>query len=140
MRRRLAARLFQSLIVVIIVTTISFFVIRSAPGDPFSYDSPRVAPSIRAQWRSQFGYDRPLMEQYGRYVMSVAHGQLGYSVGLREPVSTVLAETLPRTLLLSGLALMLSFIVGMAIGVLQAARRGGWFDRISTAALVLFYS
>jgi peptide/nickel transport system permease protein len=140
MRRKLAARLGQSLIVVIIVTTISFFVIRSAPGDPFSYDSPRVTPAIRAQWRAQFGYDRPLVEQYVRYVTSVAHGELGYSVGMHQSVAEVLADTLPRTLLLTSISFALSFFLGMAIGVFQAARRGQWFDRVSSGTLVVFYS
>lgn len=122
------------------MTTISFFVIRLAPGDPFSYENPRISPAIRAQWRAQFGYDRPLAEQYARYVGSVAHGRLGYSVGMRQPVAAVLADALPRTLLLTFLSLALSFALGMAIGVLQAARHGSWFDRTSSGALVLFYS
>ena len=91
MRRLFVARLIQSLIVVLIVTTISFFVIRSAPGDPFSYDSPNVTPAIREHWRAQFGYDRPLLEQFARYVASAAHGQLGYSFQMHEPVSTALS-------------------------------------------------
>lgn len=140
MRRQLVARLGQSLIVVFLVTTISFFVIRLAPGDPFSYEDSRVSPDVRAQWRAQFGYDRPLLEQYVRYVTSVAHGKLGYSVGGHRPVTEVVAETLPRTLLLSGVALSLAFLLGMAIGVLQAARRGGLFDRISSGVLLVFYS
>lgn len=140
MRRRLAARLGQSLIVVMLATTISFFVIRTAPGDPFSYESPLVTPALRAQWRHQFGYDRPLLEQYVRYVTSVAHGELGYSVGRHESVAEALGQTLPRTLLLTGVSLLLSFVLGMGVGVLQAARRGRAFDRVSSAILMFFYS
>ena len=140
MRRQIAARLAQSLVVVFIVTTISFFVIRSAPGDPFSYSGSRITPAIRDQWRAQFGYDRPLPEQYVRYVTSVLHGKLGYSVGLHQAVAEVLATTLPRTLLLAGLALVLSFVLGMIIGALQAARRDSWFDRVTSGVLLVFYS
>jgi peptide/nickel transport system permease protein len=140
MRRQLVARFFQSLIVIFIVTTISFFVIRSAPGDPFSYESSRISPAIREHWRIQFGYDRPLLEQYGHYVGSVLRGQLGYSFGMRQPVSAVLADAVPRTLLLTGLALGLSFAFGIIIGVMQAARRGSWFDRLSSWILLIFYS
>src|SRR5437879_2718226 len=140
MRRQIAARLAQSLVVIFIVTTISFFVIRSAPGDPFSYSGGRITPAIREQWRAQFGYDRPMLEQYVRYVTSVLHGKLGYSVGLHRPVAEVLADAVPRTLLLAGLALGLSFVLGMTIGALQAARRDSWFDRISSGVLLLFYS
>lgn len=140
MRRRIAARLAQSLVVVFIVTTISFFVIRTAPGDPFSYDSPRVTPAIRAQWRAQFGYDRPLPEQYVRYLNSVAHGRLGYSVGLHQTVAEALADALPRTLLLTSVSLGLAFALGMLVGVAQAAQRGRWFDRLSSAFLVICFS
>ncbi len=140
MRRRLLARLGQSVIVVFIVTTIAFFLIHSAPGDPFSYDSGRLTPAIRARWRAEFGYDRPLAVQYGKYLWSVAHGQLGYSTFRSEPVSVVIAEALPRTLALAGLGLLLSLALGVVIGTLQAARRGGWFDRISSAALLFIYS
>lgn len=140
MRRQLAARLFQSLIVVLIVTMISFFVIRSAPGDPFSYESTTITPAVREHWRQQFGYDKPLVEQFGRYVASVAHGDFGYSVQMHEPVSTALVAAVPRTLLLAGVAIGLSFLVGVIIGVLQATHRDGWFDRLSSTVLLLFYS
>ena len=140
MRRLLVARLGQSLIVVFIVTTISFFVIRAAPGDPFSYDSALITPAVREHWRAQFGYDRPLLEQFARYVASAAHGQFGYSFQMREPVSAALAQAVPRTLLLTSVSLGLSFVLGLAVGVVQAVRRDGWFDRISSGVLVFFYS
>jgi peptide/nickel transport system permease protein len=139
-RRQIAARFAQSLIVVLIVTTISFFVIRSAPGDPFSYDAPGVTPAVQSYWRHQFGYDRPIIEQFLRYAASVAHGQLGYSLGRHEPVSEALAETIPRTLLLTGLSLALSFALAIAVGVMQAVKRDGWFDRLSSSLLLFFYS
>lgn len=138
--RRLAARLGQSLIVVVIVTTISFFVIRAAPGDPFSYDGANITQAVREHWRHQFGYDRPLAEQYGRYVVSVLHGELGYSFQYGEPVTAAIRDAVPRTLLLAGLSLALSFAIGIAVGVMQAVRRDGWFDRVSSAVLLVFYS
>lgn len=140
MRRRLVARLWQSLVVVFIVTTISFFLIRAAPGDPFSYEGSDITPAVRAHWRAQFGYDRPLLDQYARYVASVAHGEFGYSVRQHEPVSVVLGETVPRTLLLAGLALILSIVAGVIIGVYQAVHRGAWFDRVSSGVLLTLYS
>ena len=140
MRRQLAARLFKSLIVVLIVTTMSFFLIRFAPGDPFAYDGPNITPAIRAQWRAQYGYDRPLGEQFLRYVTSVAHGELGYSHSQRRPVVEVLAVAIPRTLLLVGVSLVLSFGIGIMLGVVQATRRGQWIDRGVSAVLLFFYS
>lgn len=140
MRRQLVARLWQSLIVVVLVTTISFLIVRLAPGDPFSYESNLITPAIREHWREQFGYNRPVPEQFGRYVVSVLHGQLGYSFAMHEPVADALAQALPRTLLLGGVSLFFSFLLGIAVGVVQAVRRGGWFDRLSSAALLILYS
>lgn len=140
MRRALAARLLQSLIVVLIVTTISFFLIHLAPGDPFSYENARVTPAIRAHWREQFGYDKPLPVQFVRYASSVAHGELGYSQSLHRPVRDVLAEAVPRTVLLAGLSLVLAFAIGIVAGVLQASRRGSRLDKALSGVLLCFYS
>ena len=140
MRRQLAARLGQSLIVVVLVATISFFVIRLAPGDPFSFAGENIPFSVRDHWRHVFGFDKPLLEQFGRYVLAVFRGDFGYSFSRKGDVSSVIADALPRTILLVGLAVFLSFAIGIAAGVLQATRRGSWFDRVSTGVLVFFYS
>ena len=140
MRRQLVARLGQSLIVVVLVATISFFVIHLAPGDPYSYLSEDVPVAVRDHWRQVYGADQPLPEQFRRYVVAVLHGDFGRSFWRKADVAEVIAEALPRTLLLVGLALLLSFVIGMAVGVLQATKRGTWFDRLTTNVLVFFYS
>ena len=140
MRRAFVARLWQSLIVVAVVTTISFALIRVAPGDPFSYENSRIGPAIRDQLRAQRGWDRPLPEQFVRYVWGFLHGPFGYSVSRHAYVTDLLAAAIPRTLAIAGLSLALSVLVGVAVGVLQAARRNGWFDRLSSNILLVFYS
>jgi len=139
-RRHIVARLGQSLIVVFIVATISFVVIRTAPGDPFSYDSSLVTPAIRQYWREHYGYNRPLAEQFVRYIGNVARGDFGYSFSMRATVSQVLLEAIPRTLLLVGVALGISVVLGTLVGVVQATRRNSWFDRITSGVLMTFYS
>lgn len=128
------------MIVVAVVTTISFFIVHAAPGDPFAYDNPLITPTVRAQLRAERGYDKPISEQFVRYVANAARGHLGYSVTRQQYVSRALAEAIPRTLALTGLALGLSLVLGVIVGVAQAARRGGWFDRISSGTLLVFYS
>lgn len=140
MRRLLAGRLAQSLLVVLCVTTLSFWIVRLAPGDPFSYESSTITPAIRAHWRAQFGYDRPVGQQFVRYLESVAHGQFGYAWSLHEPVSRALLDAIPRTLLLVGSSLALSLVVGICVGVAQARRPGGVMDRVVSAVLVFFFS
>ena len=141
MRRYLAARLIQALIVVFLVTTISFFLIRLAPGDPFSFVGDfTMNDAVRNQLRAQFGYDRPMPQQFLLFLGNVARGRLGYSHSMHRYVGDVLADVLPRTLLLMSVALFLSFAIGIAIGALQAVRRGSWLDRSVSSVLLLCYS
>jgi peptide/nickel transport system permease protein len=139
-RRQIVARLWHSLVVVFIVTTISFFAIHAAPGDPVAFEGRGLSPERHAQLREAFGYDKPVYEQYLRYVANVARGELGSSVKLQIPVADALAAAIPRTLLLAGLALSLTFVLGVGIGVLQATHAGRWVDRLSSTVLLWFYS
>ena len=137
MRRYVAARVGQSLIVVLLVTTVSFFLIRLAPGDPFSFAGEMAMnPAVRDRLRAQFGYNRPMVEQFVLFVGNVARGRLGYSHSMHRYVGDVL----PRTLLLMSVALLLSFVIGVAVGALQALRRGTWLDRMLSSVLLTFYS
>jgi len=140
-RRYLAALLLQSLIVVLLVTTISFFLIRLAPGDPFSFGGDiAMSPTVREHLRAEFGYDRPLLEQFARFLGNVVRFRLGYSLSMHGYVGSVILDVLPRTLLLMGVALVLSFAVGIGLGVLQAWRRNSWVDRALSSVLLVFYS
>ena len=124
------------------VTTLTFVLVHLAPGDPIAaaLDRPGVTEAVRQQWRESFGLDKPLGEQYVRWVANAARGELGYSFSHRRPVRDVLADTLPRTMLLAGLSLVLSFAVGIVAGVLQAERPGGARDRWLGRVLLLLYS
>lgn len=142
MRRYLAGRLLQAVGVVLMVTTLTFVLVHLAPGDPISasLDRPGVTEAVRQQWRESFGLDKPLGVQYVRWVANAARGELGYSFSYRRPVRDVLADMLPRTMLLAGLALVLSFLLGVMTGVLQAERPGGARDRWLGRVLLLLYS
>ena len=140
MRRYLAGRLLQSLVVVLIVATASFFLAHLAPGGPFSIDDPRMTEEYRQHLYAQYGLDRPLPEQFGRYLLAAARGELGHSFSRRMPVGEVLAAALPRTLLLMGVSLAMSIIAGVAIGVYQAARRGRPAARVLGGLALFFYS
>lgn len=141
MRRYLASRLLQSLIVVFLVTAISFFLIRLAPGDPFSFVGDfSISDAVRDRLRAQFGYDRPILEQFVLFLGNVLRGRLGYSHSMHRYVGDVIADVLPRTLLLMSVALITSFLLGIGVGALQAVRRGSWLDRSLSGLLLLFYS
>jgi peptide/nickel transport system permease protein len=138
----LVRRLVQAGVIVVLVTSITFFLIHAAPGDPFggAIENSLATEGLRERMRAQFGLDRPLGEQYVRYLANVARGELGYSFSLRRPVAEAIAIFLPNTLLLMGVSLAASFALGVGLGVLQAARRGRPTDRVLSAGSLLFYS
>ena len=142
MRRFLAGRLAQAAIVVFLVTTVSFVLIHLAPGDPIAtaLNRPGVTEAVRQQYREDFGLDRPLGEQYFRWLSNAARGDLGWSISFRRPVRDVIADALPRTLLLVGLAIMFSFALGIIVAVLQTERPGGRRDTWLGRILLLLYS
>jgi peptide/nickel transport system permease protein len=141
-RRYLTGRVLQAVSVVFLVTTLTFVLVHLAPGDPLGavLDRPGVTEAVRAQWRAQFGLDRPIGEQYARWLANVPRGELGYSFSHRRPVRDVLIDAFPRTLLLVSLSLALSFALGIAVGVLQAERIGGPRDRWLGRVLLFLYS
>lgn len=142
MRRFLIRRLAQSVAVVFLVTTATFVLIHLAPGDPFesALANPKLGEAVRAKWRAVYGFDRPIAEQYLRYLGAVARGDLGFSFSTNRPVVEALRSALPNTLLLMGAALLGSFAAGIAIGVVQAVKRGGLVDRMLGLVALVFYS
>jgi len=139
-RRFVAVRFLHAIVVLLLVTTIAFLLIHAAPGDPFSFENQNIPESIRNVWRQRLGYDRPVLEQYARYLANVARGDFGYSHSLHVPVREAIAERLPRTLLLMGLAMVLSFALGIRLGVYEVRHRLTWRARATNAASLLVYS
>lgn len=134
------SRFLQSAVIVALVATLSFILIHTAPGDPFagSLDNPNISSSIRAGLRARYGLDRPIAEQYAKYVGQLSRGNLGWSFSRARPVRAVLAQVLPRTLLLMGTALLASFLLGVGVATVQVSRRGSGLDRaLDRASLFL---
>ena len=142
MLRYAAERLVQAAVIVAFVAAISFALIHLAPGDPFSaaVDNPNVSDAIRDRLRAQYGFDRPLPEQFGRYVSQLARGELGWSFSHDRPVRDVLAHALPNTLLLMSIALVGSFALGILIAFVQVSRRGSVTDHVLSGTSLLFLS
>jgi len=103
-------------------------------------ENPGISESVRASWRHSYGLDRPLGEQYVRYVASVARGDLGFSFSLQRPVTDALAGALPNTLLLMSIALIAAFAIGIAVAVAQVRRRGKSTDRILGGISIFLFS
>ena len=140
MLRLIVSRGAQAAVVVFLVATLAFVLIHLAPGDPFSaaLSDPSLSPETIAQQRALWGYDQPLLVQFGRWTTNLMRGEFGWSIMRARPVRDVLLETIPNTLILMGTALALGLTGGVALGTWQAARRGTVAERASGAlALVL---
>src|SRR4051812_9946642 len=103
-------------------------------------DNPNVSEKVRETLRAQYGLDRPLAEQFVRYVNALAHGELGWSFSHDQPVSEVLASALPNTLLLMSVALVGSFVLGILVALIQVARRGTFTDHALSGITLFFFS
>jgi peptide/nickel transport system permease protein len=124
--RHLLRRLAHALAVVLVASTASFALLHLAPGDPISatIDDPRIGEEARVRLRARYGLDRPLPEQYARWVAAAASGDLGWSHTQQRPVRDVLGDALPRSALLVGTGLLVSFVVGVLVGAFA-----GWRPR-----------
>lgn len=134
-------RLAQVLLAVAGIITVTFFVVHAAPGDPVVALAGEGADEEYVETlRAQFGLDRPLPQQYLSYAGNVLQGDLGRSLIGARPVSEVIGERLPATLLLIVTALVVSTVGGVVLGALAARRPFGAFDATVTTTCLVGYA
>lgn len=120
-----------------IIVSLAFVVVRLAPGGPFDQEQ-ALPPEVKANLDRAYGLDRPLPEQYVRYLGRLAHGDLGPSMRLRDfSVNQLIAIGLPVSLTIGGLALLLSLLVGLPLGMAAALARRPGLDRLLMGATAL---
>ena len=137
----LVRRLIGSLLLIWFVLTLTFVLVRAAPGDPASLLIPSSASAADAvRLRAELGLDQPLAVQYARWARALLTGDLGESFALRRPVTAVIADALPISAALGAASLALTFLIGVPIGMVQARRRGSLADRTLTVATVALYA
>ena len=126
----LGRRLLLLVPTVIGVVTLVFFLVHLIPGDPVELMLGETAPrSDLERLRADLGLDRPVGEQYGRYLAGLARGDLGRSFFYRRPVAEVLGDALPATALLAFAAMAVAVALAVPLGVLAAVRRDTLLDR-----------
>jgi len=129
MLEQVSTRLGAALVVALGVCTLVFLLIHLVPGDPVEAMLGESAqPADRAALRASLGLDRPLAEQYRRYLSGLLHLDLGRSFQDQRPVSEILGERLPATLKLATAALLLALLLAVPLGVFAARRRGSPLD------------
>ena len=130
MGRRLFRSLLSFLATLWLLATLTFFLLRLLPGGPYDRERP-LSPEVRAELESRYGLGEPISTQYVSYLGGLARGDLGPSLTREgETVNGLLAEGLPVTAFLALGAFVLALLVGVPLGVLSAARRGGVLDWI----------
>ena len=134
-------KVVQYVLVLFVALTVNFALPRVAPGDPLDYllgeQSHQLGSEQRAQILRQFGLDKPTTEQFRDYLVNLTHFDLGTSVRYGAPVREVIGDRLPWTLALVGTSIVLASLIGIALGVFAAWRRGRKSD-IGAMALVMF--
>ncbi len=136
----LGRRAVTGIAVLVGVVTLTFVLLRLSPGDPTArlLGPSATAAQLTAQ-RHALGLDQPLAAQYAAWLSRFARGDWGTSVATGRPVRALLGDAWPATVRLVGLSLLLSYLLGLAVGVLQAARRGSRLDTaLSVASVTLF--
>lgn len=135
-------RVAQALVTFAVALTLLFVLMRLAPGDPVArLEGERpMTPAEIERLRERYGVNQPIWRQYRSFVAGVARGDLGTSIEYNRPVTRLLAERLPATLLLGGSVLLLNFTLGLWLGVRQALRRGTREDRALTVLSLAGYA
>jgi ABC-type dipeptide/oligopeptide/nickel transport system permease component len=116
------------------ITLLSFLLSQAVPADPVTANLGEQAaadPQIVAAFRREWGLDRPLLEQYGIYVWNLLRGNFGISISTRQPVLLDLRQRFPATIELAVVAMSLSILVGIPVGILSAVRRDSILDQVT---------
>jgi peptide/nickel transport system permease protein len=134
MARQILRRLLRAVAALLVVTAVVFTLLHLS-GDPaYILLTPEATAEDRAAFRAEYGMDRPLWVQYGRYLGRLVQGDFGQSLSFRTPAAGVALERLPATLELTLAAMALAVLISLPAAVLAAVRRGTLFDR----ALMIF--
>ncbi len=135
-------RAIFALVTVFVAITLNFVLFRAAPGTAIANISrvPNSTPELRAELKREFGLDKSKWQQYVIYLGQLGRGNLGVSFATQEPVRSELAKALVNTLPMVLLGELFAIVVGTAVGVIAAWRRGTAVDKGGVTIALLFYS
>jgi peptide/nickel transport system permease protein len=129
MARYILGRLLGLIFVLFVVSMITFFLTRAVPGDPFAAGERELPEATRIARAAKYGFDQPLIVQYGRYIWNVLHGDFG--VPFQSPTQSVIdliKQTWPVTMRIGALTILIAYPLGIALGLLAALNRNSWID------------
>jgi len=133
MFRFIARRLLETIPVLFIIVTATFFMVRFVPGGPFDSEK-ATTPEIRANLEAYYGLNLPLHQQYTNYLKAILQGDLGRSTKYASrTVNEIIADKLPASLQLGGLSLLIALVLGLTAGVIAAIKRNTKIDYIASS-------
>jgi ABC-type dipeptide/oligopeptide/nickel transport system permease component len=136
--RHLARRLTQILPTVLGALVLVFLVMRVLPGDPaIALLGTAATPDAVAALRRDLGVDRPLLEQFAAYLSGALRLDFGQSLALRAPVTVLLVDAVPHTLLLTLGGTLVAAVIGVPLGTAAALQRGTWLDYAASVGALL---
>jgi oligopeptide transport system permease protein len=137
MTRYFFTRLAGAIPTLFIIITITFFLMRAAPGGPFDQEQ-ALAPEIKANLETAYGLDQPVLTQYGRYLRSLLHGDFGPSFKYKDfTVTELIGQGFPVTLQLGVMAMALALLLGVPAGVFAALHHNSAADTATMAVVVV---
>ena len=136
----LVKRVSTSLVVLFLLITFVFFLLRISPGDPTQkFMSPQLSPELAKKVKESFNLNSPLWIQYESFVMNLIKGNLGISYNYRMPVSEVIGEYLPFTLIFATMSFIIQIFCGFTAAIFTVKKRNGFLDKtISKASLAIY--
>ena len=137
----LIRRVFQTIIVVIIVTVFTLLLVHLVPGGPIrALVGARASPAQIAYYNHLYGFDQPFYVQYWKWLSQLFHGNLGYSLKLNQSVASEIATKLPKTVVLVLLGTVVSLVFGIPLGIYQAVHRYTLGDYVLTGVSFVGYA
>lgn len=140
MRGYFLSRLLQSVLLLLVVSVVTFLLVRSSPGGLSILVDPELDRETAAAIAHSLGLDRPLGVQYLHWLKNLAELNLGSSYVYMKPVAQMIGDRFPNTALLAGAALAIAVAVALPVGMIAALRRGSWLDSAVTAWSVTGFS
>jgi peptide/nickel transport system permease protein len=125
-------RFLRAVLLLVGVSALCFLFTEMAPGSFFDEMrlNPQISPETITALRARYGLDKPLAVRYGRWMAALVRGDFGYSIAYNSPVAPLLWARAKNTLLLTGTATFLIWLIAVPLGVLTAASRGTWLDKV----------
>jgi oligopeptide transport system permease protein len=137
MTKYIFRRLLGMIPTLLIIITLSFFIVRIAPGGPF--DGERALPeAVKANIEAKYHLDEPVLQQYGRYLFDVVRGDLGPSYKYKDnDVNYYIFTSLPNSAVLGSVAILLALVFGILFGILAALYQNSWIDYLTMGIAVI---